>query len=382
MTNPRGQVLASLCVALYFTSAVFAHAKTAHAFGAEAQPVTAAPNEADSKAAQAIWHQHQRDMCDSLSASKSPRDWMLAALIGPSLAGRIEQQKQSQLLARAADAAPDDALVQWAAMSALGSNRDPALVATADQALQRLKNMEPDNAVVWLQDLNAAAKAKDPVGVDAALQRMAASSRVDVHYADLLKALVEAYQRDPLPPEYSEPAANQEYPETVVSIPYVAAIAITSAVALPAYSYLMRACAVDSSTGQHTWRAQDCATVGRLLAAKGDTFLSNRVGYTLLRVSKTYTGQDVAHARVLDWLLDQQRAMYVKPNLLTDQRIIASVADWIVSGSETEAIRYALARQGTRLTPPADWVDKASPFSAKRLRADKNRMAERVARSY
>jgi hypothetical protein len=38
--------------------------------------------------------------------------------------------------------------------------------------------------------------------------------------------------------------------------------------------------------------------------------------------------------------------------------------------SEIESMRRALARAGKPLTPPSDWIDEQSPFSAQRLHDD------------
>jgi len=377
----KGLGLVLLCCAPLMSGAHGARMKTA---GAEAPTLPrTAQQTAGRKAAQAVWRQHQRDMVDALSASSSPRDWMLAALIDPVPGDKSERRERLEQIVRAADAAPNDAVVQWTAALQLDTAGNSRFQGAADQALQRLQSLEPDNAAVWLQELAKAAKAKDPVGIDQALDRMAASTRVDEHAADLMQAIVQAYQRYPLPDEdVPDDSTADSTAKGETTSPYATAVAVVTASAMPAYVDLVRACEIDKASGRHAWRARDCAGTGRLLAAKGDTLIANRIGYAVLRVSRTYTDRDVANARVFDWLWNRRAAMAAQTDAQADKDIIARVVDWIVSGSEIDATRYSLARRGIALTPPADWIDEDSPFAAKRPRDDKRYAAKRVAQSY
>lgn len=341
------------------------------------------PPDADQKAARAIWRKHQQDMFDALSASDSPRDWMVAALIDFFPADAVQLRQQRMLIARATDMAPDDVLVQWITALQLEVPKDRILSDSGALALQRLQTLEPDNAMVWLLVLNQAAKANDTLGVDAALVHMAAATRADLHWAGVMKTIMDAYQRYPVPDDYMAYASklDNDYPLKLAT-PYTVAGSIGVITMIPGYVYLMRSCGINPATGQHAWRDEDCAAVGRLLAAKGDTTVTNHLGYDVLRVSHTYNGKDVANARVLDWLGYQQIQIERGKKGSAMERQNVRVSNWIVAGNELDSIRYEVAAQGMQLTPPSDWVDTASPFSAARLRDDARYPTENISQSY
>lgn len=367
MTHCKGLFgVAPICAALML---VGGHA--AHAERNVAPPNASAPDRgADRRAAEAIWVRHRHETIDALNAGRSPRDWALAVMLDVGLETNGQQQNMRRI-AHAAQAAPDDPAVQWAALQQLGNATEAPFAAAAQRALQRLEVLEPDNAEVWLQALNIAARARDAGAVDAALERAAASSRADTHFAELMQALVAVARRYPLPRDYVKLAGGTSLQPDMAALAYTYAMVTVSATALPAYQHLVRACEISRTTGQHAWRARDCAKVGRLLAQRGDTLIANEIGYTLLRVSHTYTGQDVADSRATDWLWRSKPAMAAVTAQADDAgQIIACMQDWIASGSEIASIRNALARDGIALTPPPEWVDENSPFSAKRLRDD------------
>ena len=342
---------------------------------------------ADRAAMLVIERRHRQSMFDALSASDNPRERALAALIDWFPVDKTRGLQRSQLIARAADAAPDDALVQWMAVLLLDSGPDSAFADASEQALRRMQSLEPDNAAVWLQTLTSAANAGDIGGVDTALERMAASSVADEHYAGVMKALVDVYRGFPMPHRYFVLASRQTSrepvpPTTPQSMQFAMANALASAVALPAYADLVDACEIDETSGRHAWRAQDCAAVGRLFAAKGDTLISNRIGFALLRASHTWTGRDVANARTLDWLAYQESLAGWAAGAEAEDRNNARIVNWIVSGSELGSFRYDLAAHGVALTPPAGWVDSHSPFPAARLHEGANDAARRNSPSY
>jgi len=320
----------------------------------------------DERAALAAWSDYQDSVFHALSSSSNPRDWALAVVTAAlkfDSTGDLPRNRYDDLIERAMRAAPDDALVQWIAM-----NQGEA---THDVAMQTLRALEPDNAALWIDDLTTATKRNDDAGIRAALAKISGRTRFDLHYVDLLKAATEAYLRSPVPDTYFAAESKDGDPLNKDELAYTNAMTITAAVALPAFQYLVNACRIDPISGKNGARAADCATIGRLMATRGDTLIANRIGDAILRVSHTYMDDDLRFARNMDWVY--QKATSASPSG-SDSEIakdfIMRYHDWIDTGSEVESMRRALVRQGVAPTPPEDWVDTWSSFSAERLHGD------------
>jgi len=330
---------------------------------------TAAPDP-QVEAAQKAWNDYRAAIFEALRSSPVPRDWALATVahLDFGAQGDAQRSEREALLDRAVKAAPDDALVLWIALIQAHSSRTTNATSAP---LQRLQQLEPDNAAVWLEELIPAQKRRDSAVVDKALQRMSVSTRFDGHFADLSQALLATFQRFPLPaslPVDGDPAKL---------VPYAYAASITGAVAIPAFQDLIAACRVDPGTGANAQRSGDCAATGRLMAAHGDTLITNHVGMTLLRVSHTFGDGDVALARTQDWLREQFTTKLLASAGTPDQassvdEMIGYVTDLIQSGNEIEAMRRAVVRTGAPLTPPDEWIDKQSPYSEERLQQDQS----------
>jgi hypothetical protein len=317
-------------------------------------------------AAEDAWREYHESVRDALRTSPNPRDWALARL---NAFGSVDHTDLDALLKQATQAAPDDALVQWIALSVWRSD------ARSAAPLQRLQQVEPDNAAVWMESVMTGAQKKDERAVDEALAKMSASTRFDNHLADISEALVEAYRRHPVPEETLALMPESQRPFSTDAIPLTYAMAITSATALPAFQYLVNACRVDVDSGKNNQRTADCATIGRLLMTHSDSLIAQRIGPALLRVSRTYTDDDLRVAREQDWIYKQYTQLLSGADDADSiARGIGYHQAWVASGSELEAMRQAVGKAGKGLTPPDDWVDDFSPFSVERLRADEERL--------
>jgi hypothetical protein len=335
-------------------------------YGIDQEAAVAADPQAE--IAQRAWKDYQNQIFDGLRHSPQPRDWALVAVLD--FTGETSSAlERDAMLKRAVDAAPGDALVQWIAARRRVAG---AIDAIAADALQGLRSREPDNAAIWLHDLSAAQKLKDAAAVDEALRRMATAGRFDGHLTDLAQAIVEVYQRTPAPA--LPPTPGTEFLQSPSVLPYMIAMAAASATALPAFQDLVAACRIDPATGANASRKADCAAVGRLMAARGDTVIANHLGMAVLRVSNTFSNDDVLLARELDWVFDRSSATMTALESLRDPSIgdalVAYMTDWFATGNEIEAMRRAVVRSGEAATPPDDWVDKMSPFSEERLQQD------------
>ena len=261
-------------------------------------------------------------------------------------------------------------LVQWIATRA--QRDDPNA-----EARQILRRAESDNAAVWLLDLDDAMRRKDQAAANLALQKMSVSTRFDLHYAELIKALTEAFQRYARTETDTSSFREESDQPSKEAIAFFSAISIAAATALPAFQTITNACRVNISSGENVSRAGDCAAIGRLMAAHGDDFIANRIGSALLRVSHTFNQDDVEVARDQAWIYDQYASVvHDWDSPAAAGRTIAFLQDWIETGTELDAMRRAVARAGKPANPPRDWDDAQSPLSAEKVRADEVRFAK------
>jgi hypothetical protein len=329
--------------------------------------------DADAEAAEALWHAYQASIFDKLSASSDPHDWALATLVHVDFAREVDftgsyAEGRAALMKRAVSALPDDAMIQWIALEQ-GQGKNAKMM--ADAALQKLQSLEPDNAAVWNEVLVRATISKDIAGQDAALARMAMSSRFDVHFADSMKRLTDAYRRNPVPDEYIRLASKSDSGIADQDMAAIAAAMTAYAMTLPAFQHVVNACRLNPTTGEHAARAGYCATIGRTMAFHADTLIANRIGFAVLRVSRTFTPDDVQNARPDDWVYRQYTSIVSSAQDSAEQRK-AFQKDWYETGSEMEAMRRMVANADKPLTPPDDWLDDNSLFSNERLRSDED----------
>lgn len=327
-----------------------------------------------------IDHAYQTAKFKSLIASGNPRDWAIAALV-PVFQDAISEEECAAQINRAVAAAPDDVLVQWIALSRQKATRNSLI---DDAPLQTLRRLEPDNGAVWMEVLMRASQRKDDSAIDAALTQMAASTRNNEHISDLIKAQLDVYRRYPWPDEYFIVASEKEPSLSKEEAPYVYTMAVTVAFALPAYQDLINACRISPKTGENASRAATCASIGRLMTTHGTPVIANRIGAAVLRLSSTFKDDDVQLARTQDWIWQQKIALFDsdRPAEEIVAKMVVNMNDWIDTGSELEAARREIVRAGKSPTPPADWVDTQSPFSAERLRNDQLAAARAAAQAH
>jgi hypothetical protein len=325
------------------------------------------------------WNDYLTSLAEALSRSAEPRDWALAALTHEfdSILPHAERSANDKtlLIQRAVAAAPNDLLVQWIAEMD-SRQRDHA---DASPALTALQHLEPENAAVWLDVLSVAARHKDASGVDRALAKMSASTRFDLHSIDLLRALVDAYGRYPLPADYEASARAQGMSREATSL--TTAFAVAMAAIFPAFNHVLDACRIDPASGTNQTRAADCAATGRLMIAHGDSLIANRIGAAILRVSHAANDEDFRTVREQDWIYQQHVAdIHTSEDPKSAAEALAFFNGYLESENELEAMRRAVVRSGGSLTPPADWVDERSPLFGERVEKADQAALDRLAR--
>lgn len=351
---------------MFLVSFVLAVALAGAPTGATAKVAAAAHADADDAifVEDAASQRHAMEFTRRLADSAAPRDWALAAQIW--IEGNTDVATQAArhgvLLRKAAEAAPDDRLVQalWAAAPEQGSGceqRKPC-----PERAMAFARLEPDNGAAWMPVLEQAWRAKDSRAVDAALARMAVASRYDDLFVEATVAWVDAYRRFPLPVALLRKWKLDLADPSLVASPESASVLLGFArsAAMAAGSMgAMRACDVEQNPGASEARFADCARVGRLMRDAGTTMMGRQLGMAFLRVSGSVTPADEAANRIAAWKVQQ---FIGQSRSLSDPRtVLAYYADLKATGNELRAQELLLGRAGIAIEPPAGWTRPALP---------------------
>lgn len=316
-------------------------------------------DDAEETASVEAWNRFILSTRAALAASKSPRDWALATMVAQFVGD--EGPVDNALLPRAVAASPDDLLVQWIGL--ISSRGDKKLRAVA---LRNLERLEPENAAHWMGSLEAASRANDEVAIDRLLSQMGASRAYTNHFGEVLGAMAQVYRRFPAPPDLGGNASPEDRGTAALTL----AMADTATGALPGLMPLVQACRIGTIPEKTDMRRGDCANVGRLMAAHGTDLLTQRIGSSILRVSKTYTNDDKRFARDVDWIDSQFNELMRKDTAPNSPFAVAHLKFEAEMASEVEAMRRSIVQAGIAPTPPDNWVDNYSPFSDERILGD------------
>ena len=299
------------------------------------------------------WPAYEASVHHALQATGTPRDLAFAALDLDTAGATLPANVHDEQLFRAAMAIPDDALVQWLIANRLLGSRDARTAAI----VANVTRLEPDNAEAWGLALALASARNEHAGVDDALAHMAASTRSDPHLTDALHAWFEVYERNPPPRSLFVESADAD------SAVFVAAMARTAALALPAYQPLLLACKPSADVDLDAMRAADCATVGHLMTHHATSLIGRSIGFALLRNLGVATDEDKTARRNLDWLM-QNIGDATDKNALAAQ---AHQADWVNLDNEYEIMQRALRRAGLPVEAPDGWQPHAAIAKADRV---------------
>lgn len=334
------------------TGATFIHGGDSASKGRDTDEVVD-PNKAFQQRA---FVDYQRSVSEALRTSSDPRDWALGAVMQPfwdvnelvaGIGGLTPERRES--LARASYAAPDDALIQWLALS--HTDKSSGSPSQSIASLSALLRLEPDNAAAWMEALNQAWGAKDEPGIDDALAHMAASPRYNDHFSELMDAWIQVYEHHPLPDDTAEPQ-----PHAKDMMIFTLALSQATASALPRFSTLTNACRINSETAANWARSTACADIGHLMAQHATTLLSRMMGFAVLRLAGSATDEDARQARDLHWLFDQHGKL-ASSELEKPDAMLAYTNDWRTTGDEIQVVRRELERAGVPIFAPTQWID-------------------------
>ncbi len=295
---------------------------------------------AQSAAQAAAWTAYLAPVLEAMRTSTNVREQALALAV----LHRMRQDTAAPHTATAAQTSPDalgalarsnpdDLLVQRiAAMEAQGAARAAALA--------RLQQLEPDNAANWALSLPGSTdETTDPLPT---LTRMAASARFDEGTAAAAAVWSQVFARFPPPPDVLASASEPDAPGSPAGLANMSGFAM--AMTMPggiAWQDLLAACkpAATDAAG----RRERCVVGGRLLLHEATTLLAAHVGEGVLRRLDAIDDRDAA--RITELGTWRKAAMSADGEWNE-----AFLADWLLTGSEIEALRLGAARSDAGTT--------------------------------
>ncbi|MBW3550736.1 MAG: hypothetical protein KY442_07905 [Proteobacteria bacterium] len=321
-------------------------------------------HEPDAQAEIRQWHRDNvaaiGQQVRGLMTLQDPRDQLAAALLAPTYqleggeaAGEWTTDAATTAFAAARRLGPDDPLVAW--MEALDCPGAKAAAGCDPQAaLQRLQRLEPDNAAVWLQQLQ---DGLDEPEVERILSRAAAAPGYQLPLGELGLLLYHSLDQAVVPPISPGLAAAMALdmglarPVGRRDMAAIHAMALTTAVALPAYARLQHACIAEDDVPPPARRRPACIEIYTRMA-QDPLLISQTVALSSL-ARLTAEAPDGAHwrerLRGLHWLWPQGL------ELVNAQ----APADYILTSwrdGEMAALKGVLAAAGSPLAPPHGWL--------------------------
>jgi hypothetical protein len=299
------------------------------------------------------YKQSELSLYDAIVADSSPATQVLAGRFFFDDAELGLRPKVADVVARAANLAPEDAFVQWLAADVgryWTSQCGP--VSYPEHEVAALVRLEPDNAAALSYAVALAQAKNDASGTDDALARMAAARRADDHLGEEIARWRAVYlAQPPQTAGFGEALVEQGTPEQSA---LSQALMKTTFRTPAARSGLESACKPDAHSERAWQRIGWCVDAGLLLAGKGNSFALRDEGLAMLEAAGA-TSEDLADLRRgIEWL-KANAASYVNPNAFSDTPADRA-ADWDGAPGEIAATERRLARLGLPATPPAGWA--------------------------
>lgn len=261
--------------------------------------------------------------------------------------------KRAEVVARAAQLAPDNAFVQWMAAdqgSYYSSQCGPTQWPEAEVA--NLVRMEPDNAGA-LQFAVALAHAKgDQAALDDALVRMASAKRAEDHLGDETAAWRKVYVAHPDMLTLGDDANDSADDKALLR-----ALQQTSFRSATTESALEAACTFDATSERAWQRLGGCADAGVLLATRGNSFTLRELGLKMLTAAGAQREDLTDLQRQVDWLKANASNPMQNSEAFEDTSSDRA-ADWHGASSDIVATERRLKRTGKPPVVPPGWINR------------------------
>jgi len=262
----------------------------------------------------------------------------------------------------------DDPLLLWMAIADCPAS---AAACDAPAALARLREIEPENAANWLFPSSAQGAdavqgtLADAADADKRLAAIAESTRVNMHYADLLRLFVDAVSVAPVPDAVLAITEPPESDPEIVQLTYASGMSM--AVAWPSIGKLTERCRGEAVAvgGEHL--RQLCREAMTVLHQQADTVLIDIfASRTLLEVlpegaekeairqaQRNRRWQVAAGTELMLGAGDGSISDNVRVQM---QDILKLVND--PEATEISHLRDRLVAAGVSLEAPADWTEQ------------------------
>jgi hypothetical protein len=252
---------------------------------------------------EAAFDRAQTALFDALVDDPSPRSQVLVTRVWiPSDDATTVRPNREDVIARAVEFAPDDALVQWVAATDgeyeanhCGSMRWP------DAEVANLTRIDPDNAGAWLFAVALARGKADEDGVDDALSHMAAAPHAEDRLVEEITAWTAVFTARPdLAGVAYSPYSEYDFAPRVRA--GLAAMARVESDKHSAQEALEAVCTPDGSS-ERAWRRLGwCVDAGHLLAEKSGSLALRRAGLMMLKAAGDRSDETSQAERQNDWL--------------------------------------------------------------------------------
>lgn len=325
-----------------------------------------------------IEERYDSTLISHLRASPSPRDWAMSTLFERT--SNKASAEQTAVMERAL-LATQDPLVYWIALHSAHKRWSNEPIPD-DTSVRELPRLEPDNIAAWVEPLAADVKRKDEAAIANQLAKIAAATHYDEHAAAILGAMLDAYQRVPVPKEYLTVGTELIQHLNAQTAPYyltqrrgLMGGGTRLDTGLPGLDVLLGLCRAALKPHFDAVRTMLCTHVARTIAQHATTFWESQNGIYLLKGLNTYNAEDLALARRQRWILENLTSLptpYDKPPNATAAQNY--VDDLIRLNNESTAMRNALVRAGKSANPPQDWPDRVYPFQGERLSETRRRV--------
>jgi hypothetical protein len=292
----------------------------------------------------------------SLRASASPRERALGTKLALDSWSDASVAARGRQLREAAKAAPADPLVQ--SMWAIASDAEAGCDARSPCVGRRFAHarVEPGNAVAWIPAFPKADEKPGEAEIDGLLEKMAAAERADDLFALNVRAWNDIYSARPLQPALlREQSEYHQHPRQAV---HVAAIANAAAMVFGNWQPVLKTCRRKEQPQAPARRFELCAQAGRVFMRAGTSFITESLGFALVRNSGLVTADDRLARRRSQW---RQQAMIDLAKALENPREFDLYFDDLLSsGVEARAVELLMQRNGVPIEPPANWQAPSS----------------------
>ena len=246
---------------------------------------------------------------------------------------------------------------RWALWLAVMDCPARSVVCAKEASLARMREIDAANGATWLAELQAALDAHDAARERNALAKFAQATHYDTHYGDMMRALMAAFDKLPLPAGLetfvTDPAANRQQLEDAQRIAIPAYLFGEDL--LPAYKPFLDYCRTKVAPTDAE-RATDCAAVGKLMTMSDSSMeIEVMIGLRawLRAVPATMVPEVQQRMRDERWTLQELAQM--SPQADSARSFLEWKAAWMAGGGERDVAHRLMQQHKIPLQAPPEF---------------------------